>query len=319
MSEIVEAIRHFVFAGGAVSSGCAGAGSCKGCTQRSETAPHNICRTIYCVDAWNFQSANVVWITDPSHETSESVWRNSLVPECSKLLAIRHQPGAFVQVRATNMEDLGVITTHEAGMGLPPEHAGQYLPIERSDVGFDNLPGMTSIGPDDGGNGGSATGGFRGSRGLNVRHATLVAIGERYVQRSASEMNTCSSWLDLPRGGRAKVAKSTVIARPAVRNAGFFRVAASRRARIEPCDLPTFLKNSLTACSVLRRGKCCGRATSGAKCHRINTRRRPLARLLHCNVESLACPINLCADGDSRTEAVTLRNWNPSGACGIYR
>jgi hypothetical protein len=88
--------------------------------------------------------------------------------------------------------------------------------------------------------------------------------------------------------------------------------------RIKPRDPSRILKNSLTACSVLRRGKCCARATSGAKCHRINTRLRPLARLLHCNVKSLASPIGACADGDSRTEAVTLRYWNPSGACGIY-
>src|SRR4029078_2162578 len=45
----------------------------------------------------------------------------------------------------------------------------------------------------------------------------------------------------------------------------------------------------------------------------------PLARLLHCIVTTLASPIGACADGDSRTEAVTLRHWNPSGACGIYR
>src|ERR1044072_6503837 len=59
--------------------------------------------------------------------------------------------------------------------------------------------------------------------------------------------------------------------------------------------------------------------TTRAKWHRIFTRQAPLARLLHCNVKSLACPIGACADGDSRTEAVMLRHWNPSGASGIYR
>ena len=166
---------------------------------------------------------------------------------------------------------------------------------------------------------GSVLGSILGSPGLNVRHITLDAAAGRDVH---DEMNVCSSTLRVPLAVRLKATKAANIAGSDVQTAGFFRFAAGRLPsciRIEPSDPSRDLKNSLTACSVLRRGKCCARATTGAEFYRITTWPRPLARLLHCNVKSLACPIDLSADGDSRTDAVTLRHWNPDGVCGIYR
>jgi len=181
---------------------------------------------------------------------------------------------------------------------------------------------MTGMDTDNEGDGCGKADGFHGSPRLNARHVTLVAAAASSVHTAAREMNACSSSPLLPPGGRRRVTKPAIVARSDAQNSGFFRFAAGDCRAVFESRRATpsrFLKNSLTACSVLRRGKCCASATSGAKCHRITTRLRPLARVLHCNVKSLACPIDPSADCDSRTEAVPLRNWNPIGAYGIYR
>ena len=50
----------------------------------------------------------VAWVTDLSREAYQPMSYGSFVPECRKLLAIRHQLGAFVQIGAINAENLVV-------------------------------------------------------------------------------------------------------------------------------------------------------------------------------------------------------------------
>ena len=218
----------------------------------------------------------------------------------------------------------GVITTHEAGIGLLAERAAEHPVVEGGGFGFvDALLGVTGIGSDDGGNGGGDAGVFHGRLGLNARHITLVAAGGGYVQRSIREMNACSSWPLFAASRPPEGTKGAVIARSGRSEARIFQLCrrdCQADVRFEPCDPLGFLKKPLTWCSVLTRWKMLQHGYNASGIGTVSLRgRRPLARLLHCIVKSLACPIDLCADGDSRTEAVTLRHWNPSGASGIYR
>jgi hypothetical protein len=71
---------------------------------------------------------------------------------------------------------VGVITTHEAGIGLSAERATEHLGIEGG--GFIGVfLSVTGIGSDDRGNGGGDPDVFLGRLGLNARHVTLVAVG----------------------------------------------------------------------------------------------------------------------------------------------
>src|SRR6478752_3710129 len=108
----------------------------------------------------------------------------------------------------------GVITTHEAGIGLLAERAAEHPGIEGGGFGFvDGFLGVTGMRSGDGGNRGGDAGEFHGSLGLNVRHLTLVAVGAGNVQRAGREMNACSSWPYLAWAGRPNVTKGAVIAR----------------------------------------------------------------------------------------------------------
>jgi hypothetical protein len=197
------------------------------------------------------------------------------------------------------------------------------LSIEGGGLGFvDAFLGVTGMGSDDGGNGGDDAGVFHGRLGLNARHVTLVAVGAGCVQHPVRDERVLILALfaaDRPSEGHKRPPLSRV---RAVQNPELLRLAVwglPGGRRFEPRDRSDSLKNPLQRAQYFPGKKCCSTATTRVKWHRIFTRRRPLARLLHCIVKSLACPINLCADGDSRTEAVTLRHWNPSAASGIYR
>ena len=178
------------------------------------------------------------------------------------------------------------------------------------------------MGSGDGGNGGDDPDVFHGRLGLNARHVTLVAVVAGHVQRSIRDERVLILALfaaDRPPEGhkRRPLSRVRAVQNPELRRLAVWGLPGG--CRFEPRDRSDSLKNPLQRAQYLPGEKCCSTATTRAKWHRIFTRRRPLARLLHCIVKSLACPINLCADGDSRTEAVTLRHWNPSGASGIYR
>jgi hypothetical protein len=82
---------------------------------------------------------------------------------------------------------VGVITTHEAGIGLLAEWAAEHPGIEGGSLGFvDALLGVTGMVSDDRGNGGGDPDGFRGRLGLNARHITLVAVVAGCVQRQSA-------------------------------------------------------------------------------------------------------------------------------------
>src|SRR6186713_1416801 len=116
-----------------------------------------------------------------------------------------------------------VIATHEAGIGLLAERAGEHLAIEGGGLGFvDGFLGLTRMRSDDGRNRDDDAGVFHGRLGLNVRHLTLVAVGAGNVQRAFREMNTCSSWPYLPQGWSSRVSQKVPLSRVrAVLNPGF--------------------------------------------------------------------------------------------------
>ena len=80
---------------------------------------------------------------------------------------------------------VGVITTHEAGMGLVAERATEHLDVEGGGLRLVDrllgvtgiLLGVTGIGSDEGCNGGDDPVVFHGRLGLIARHITLVAAG----------------------------------------------------------------------------------------------------------------------------------------------
>src|SRR5258705_4094236 len=144
----------------------------------------------------------------------------------------------------------GVITTHEAGIGLLAERAAEHPGIEGG--GFvDALLGVTGAGSDDGGNRGGDAGVFHGRLGLNAPHITLAAVGAGRVQTPNPRnerlliLALFCGWPAVRPSQKAPLSPVRVVPSPEL-----LRFAASRlrsRSRFDRRDGSKSLKNPLHA------------------------------------------------------------------------
>jgi hypothetical protein len=143
----------------------------------------------------------------------------------------------------------GVITTHEAGIGLLAERAAEHPGIEGGGFGFvDALLGVTGMGSDDGGDGGDDAGVFHGRLGLNAWHVTLVAVGAGGAQHPVRDERVLILALfaaDRPVRGSQKTSVTRI---RAVQNPELLRLAVlglPGGRRFELRDRSDSLKNPL--------------------------------------------------------------------------